>query len=352
MAQRQKVQISITSQAADDSLSAAGGASVELLRVGATINESDTIEAADLTIDVYTPGQLTTGDIVSVWDTSAGTMGASTMDIASIVDNGSDWTITFNGVTGADVVVDDGDRLVLTAGVSGHRAELYEQELGGSSSQVALTLDSSGQISRWVASADSDVDIYVSGTGLTAKWFLDQRVGDVGVTWEDGDDETIMQGDLDLGTNDIKAVGTITATSAVITTLSVPGSSLLSNLTEIEDEANLNCKVVYSGTQTVASDTTVSITSTANLIAITGTTNINKITTCDAGRKIYVYFTDVAPPDLMFNVSNPNTTNGEFQIPSGNNLSPVQYQVYELIGITISGSDVWAPIGYEDGVAP
>ena len=347
--QRTKLQVSVGAQdTATDNVNVAASATVTLLLVGATINQSDTIEAADLTVDVYHPGQLAVGHIVTVWNKTTDVMGASTMDIASIVDNGGDWTITFNGITGDDVAVSDGDRLTCTP-IGAHRVGKYEQEIGGFANTSPIALDSSGQGHAWISSSNSDVDIYISGTGLTSRWFLDQRVGDVGVTWDYTDDETIMHNDLDLDGNDIKGVGAIAMTGAlgsattVTATTLIAGSELQAPTATISETAALDCSVVLD--QSIhASAATITILSSVPFIKITGTADIAKIDTCVEGRVLWVWFSDPSPGDILHSTAAPNPNAGEFMTVGGIDLSPVTYQLYQFVGITIGANAVWIPI--------
>lgn len=152
------------------------GASVEVLRTGAVINEADTIgdTAGDYTVDVYQPGDLAAGDIVQVLK-AAGTLSSTLFTIDSIVANASDFTVTFSSVNGADVTVADGDRLVLQGGVSGHRVTLYSDDTGSGTKTNPVTVPSSGMVEFWVSVLD--FDLYITGTGVTTTYYCDLTVG-------------------------------------------------------------------------------------------------------------------------------------------------------------------------------
>jgi hypothetical protein len=158
---RGKVDLTINNRDGDGNVtSVASSQTLTPVRPGASINESKTINDAGLTVDVDYPGSLKDGDIVWIWDTSAGSMSSSSFQLngdPSYNTANDDWTITFDtGVTSTSV--SPGDRLILDTS-SAHRISTWAAEVGttaaGTLNQV--TTDADGRVEFYTDVPSMDI---------------------------------------------------------------------------------------------------------------------------------------------------------------------------------------------------
>lgn len=146
----------------------AGGSTLECYLQGATVNGGQTIPVAASAITVFDVGAIKAGDTIIVADDAT-----KTRTVASVAAN------TINVDAGAEIVLDDQDRLVPTT----VRPYIYSDVTGG-------TQVDSGNVGRAPATGSTSgasefysrtrvLDVVASGGGLAATVVLEDQVGDM-----------------------------------------------------------------------------------------------------------------------------------------------------------------------------